>query len=114
MRKLPENPLPGFVQDCLSDQSGRIYQATKELNPETYERMSEEFMLSLESTVEMYEDFDLVIDARDDYHFASAAVTGRALGEERVSEKVSYGLKALSSTQPEPRKRNQRNRFSWK
>lgn len=68
----------------------------KESNPETYERLSEEFVQSLQSSLEMYEDFDLVIDLRDPLKASSLAVSGRALGEGRVSkDKIYYGIDAL-------------------
>jgi hypothetical protein len=55
-------------------------------NPETYERLTEEFKTSLQSNIEMYEDFDVVIDLRRSTQSTSLAVTGRALGESRVSK----------------------------
>lgn len=66
-------------------------------NPETYERLTQEFVDSLQKTVEMFEDFDIVIDLRyPSYESASLARTGRALGENRVSkDKVHKGLKAI-------------------
>ncbi len=67
----------------------------KETNPETYERLSEEFVHSLASTIEMYQDYDLVLDFRSDLSAASAAASGRALGEGRTTDKVSYALNAL-------------------
>lgn len=67
----------------------------KDTNPETYKRLAEEFITSLASTIEMYQDYDLVLDLRSDLGIASASVTGRALGEGRLSEKVLYSLEAL-------------------
>lgn len=68
----------------------------KASNPELYQRLSEEFMGSLQSTLEMYEDFDVVIDGRFPVETGSMAVNGRALGERRVNpEKVFYGLETL-------------------
>jgi hypothetical protein len=67
----------------------------KETNPETYEKLSQELINSLSSTIEMYQDYDLVLDFRNDLSPASAAVTGRALGEGRVSDKVHYAMDAL-------------------
>jgi hypothetical protein len=65
-------------------------------NPETYERLTEEFKTSLQSNIEMYEDFDLVIDLRRATQSTSLAVTGRALGESRVSkDQLLYGWNAL-------------------
>lgn len=65
-------------------------------NPETYERLTEEFKTSLQSNIEMYEDFDLVIDLRRATQNTSLAVTGRALGESRVSkDQLLYGWNAL-------------------
>lgn len=67
----------------------------KETNPETYKRLTEEFISSLASSIEMYQDYDLVLDLRTDLGKASAAVTGRALGEGRISQQVAYGKDAL-------------------
>ena len=68
----------------------------KEINPETYARLSAEFVDSLQTTLEMYEDFDLVLDLRRPLLTKSISVTGRALGEGRVSqEHVKYGVNAL-------------------
>lgn len=68
----------------------------KETNPELYERLSEEFTVSLQSSIEMYEDFDVVIDLRWPTVTKSMAVSGRALGEKRVDpKKVIYGLETL-------------------
>jgi hypothetical protein len=68
----------------------------KENDPETYKRLSEEFIQSLQSSLEMYEDFDLVIDLRDEDLSSSVAVTGRALGENRIGkDMISYGYEAL-------------------
>lgn len=77
----------------------------KETNPETYQRLTEEFIHSLASTIEMYQDYDLVLDLRSDLGKASVAASGRALGEGRNSDKVSYALNALKaskSIQPTP------------
>jgi hypothetical protein len=57
----------------------------KELNPETYQRLSDEFVNSLQDHIEMYEDFDLVLDFRNLEVTNSISVTGRALGEKRIS-----------------------------
>lgn len=67
-------------------------------NPEIYQRLTEEFVTSLASSIEMYQDYDLILDFRSDLGKASAAVSGRALGEGRASSKVSYGLDALKSS----------------
>jgi len=67
----------------------------KESNPETYQRLTEEFVSSLQSTIEMYEDFDLVLDLRKETLCPSVAITGRALGEKRVSQDaLFYGFEA--------------------
>ena len=58
----------------------------KELNPETYQRLSDEFVNSLQDHIEMYEDFDLVLDLRTLDTASSISVTGRGLGEKRVSK----------------------------
>ena len=68
----------------------------KESNPENYERLSEEFKNSLHSKLEMFEDFDLVIDLRRTYRARSISISGRALGEKRVpKEHIFYGVEAL-------------------
>lgn len=77
----------------------------KETNPETYQRLTEEFIHSLASTIEMYQDYDLVLDLRSDLGKSSVAASGRALGEGRNTDKVSYALNALryaKSIQPAP------------
>ena len=71
----------------------------KETNPETYERLTQEFINSLASTIEMYQDYDLVLDARSDLAKGSASVSGRALGEGRPTEKVLYAMDALKAAQ---------------
>lgn len=69
----------------------------KETNPELYQRLSEEFVGSLQSSIEMYEDFDVVIDCRYPGVTSSMAVNGRALGEKRIDpKKVIYGLECMS------------------
>lgn len=70
-------------------------ESQKETDPEVYKRLNDEVLTSLSSTIEMYQDYDLVLDLRSDLGKASAAVSGRALGENRQSEKLSYGLEAL-------------------
>ena len=67
----------------------------KEMDPATYERLSEEFIQSLQTSLEMYEDFDLVLDMRHETQPVSLAATGRALGEGRIKDKVFYGLDVL-------------------
>jgi hypothetical protein len=67
----------------------------KDNNPETYKRLTEEFVHSLATSIEMYQDYDLVLDFSSDLKKASASVTGRALGEGRESAKVHYALEAL-------------------
>lgn len=70
-------------------------QEQKESNPETYERLSEEFVSSLQSNIEMYEDFDVILDLRAATEAGSLSVTGRALGEGRVTkDNVAYGFAA--------------------
>ena len=69
----------------------------KETNPETYKRLTEEFVNSLASSIEMYQDYDLVLDLRSDLGKASAATSGRALGESRPTDKVSYSFAALAN-----------------
>lgn len=77
----------------------------RETNPETYQRLTEEFVNSLASSIEMYQDYDLVLDLRSDLGKSSAAASGRALGESRATDKASYALAALanaSSFKPNP------------
>jgi hypothetical protein len=65
----------------------------KEVNPETYQRLSDEFIQSLQASLEMYEDFDVIFDFRKAVEPTSMSVSGRALGEERINdEKVYRGL----------------------
>ena len=65
-------------------------------NPEAFERLSQELIDSLQTNLEMYEDFDLVLDLRRSTQVQSLSVTGRALGESRVSkEQLKYGFEAL-------------------
>lgn len=69
----------------------------KETNPELYQKLSAEFTTSLQSSIEMYEDFDVVIDCRYPSVTKSIAENGRGLGEKRVDpKKVSYGLDCLN------------------
>lgn len=69
----------------------------KENDPAMYERLSTEMMESLQSTLEMYDDFDLVVDLRPAREVISINENGRALGESRVSQdKVSKGTRILS------------------
>ncbi len=67
----------------------------RETNPETYERLTEEFVHSLASSIEMYQDFDLILDLRNDLSKSSIAASGRALGEGRTSDKINYSTAAL-------------------
>ena len=65
-------------------------------NPETFERLSKELIDSLQTNLEMYEDFDLVVDLRKSTFVKSLSVTGRALGESRIAkEHLKYGLEGL-------------------
>lgn len=74
----------------------QFIQEQKENNPETYERLTDEFVNSLQSSIEMFEDFDLVMDLNHHTQVLSAAPTGRALGESRVSkDKIHYGFEAI-------------------
>lgn len=73
-------------------------QEQKDTNPELYQKLSEEFMGSLQSILEMYEDFDLVLDFRYPMVTKSMAANGRALGEKRINPaKVVYGLETLKT-----------------
>ncbi len=70
----------------------------KETNPELYEKLSAELVGSLQSSIEMYEDFDVVIDCRYPMVTPSMAINGRALGEKRIDpKKVIYGLQCLKA-----------------
>lgn len=69
-------------------------------NPETFERLSQELVQSLQTHLEMYEDFDLVLDLREADWIRSLSVTGHALGEKKVSqEHLKYGYEALDFIQ---------------
>jgi hypothetical protein len=69
----------------------------EESNPETFERLSQELVESLQTNLEMYEDFDIVVDVRKALGPQSLSITGRALGESRVSkDHLKYGHEALS------------------
>jgi hypothetical protein len=69
-------------------------------NPETFERLSKELIDSLQTNLEMYEDFDLVVDLRKSTCVKSLSVTGRALGESRIAkEHLKYGLEGLALAQ---------------
>jgi hypothetical protein len=73
-------------------------QLQKETNPELYEKLSAELVGSLQSSIEMYEDFDVVIDGRYPMVTSSMAMNGRALGEKRIDpKKVIYGLNCLNA-----------------
>jgi len=79
-------------QDFISEQ--------KESDPETYKRLSQELVESLQTTLEMYEDFDLILDLRRPSVAKSIAHSGRALGEYKMGQdKVTYGLETLTRLQ---------------
>jgi hypothetical protein len=64
----------------------------KAQDPEKYQRLSAELVGSLQTSIEMFEDFDLVLDLRWPDTTASLSPTGRALGEGRISQdKLCYG-----------------------
>jgi hypothetical protein len=67
----------------------------KESSPETYKKLTEEFVQSLATSIEMYHDYDLILDCRTDLSRTWASVSGRALGEGRISRNVSYSVEAL-------------------
>jgi hypothetical protein len=72
-------------------------ESQKETDPEMYKKLSEEHVGSLKSSIEMFEDFDLVMDLREGTTSSSLAPTGRALGEKRANpEKVISGLSTLN------------------
>jgi len=97
----PDETIPG--RSRFLDLFRIIYQVNpkefieeqKESNPETYKKLTEEFVNSLATSIEMYQDYDLVLDFRPDLSRASASVSGRALGEGRVSERVAYSIDSL-------------------
>jgi hypothetical protein len=74
-------------------------ESQRESDPEVFKRLNDEVLSSLSSTIEMYQDYDLVLDLRSDLAKASAAISGRALGENRQTDKLSYGLDALKVAQ---------------
>lgn len=77
----------------------KFIQEQKESDPEKYQKLSQELVGSLQSTIEMFEDFDLVIDARFANRPSSIALSGRALGEKRLSgDKLIQGLAVLRET----------------
>lgn len=53
-------------------------------NPEAYERLSAEFMASLDGTMEMFEDVDVVIDASEPLPRTTMGAGGAAVGEQRL------------------------------
>lgn len=72
-------------------------EAQRDADPEMYQKLSEEHVGSLKSSIEMFEDFDLVLDLREKGNSSSLAPTGRALGESRANpEKVYSGLTTLT------------------
>lgn len=73
----------------------KFIEEQKDDNPETYKKLSEEFVKSLASSIEMYQDYDVVLDFRTNLGKASVNIAGRALGEGRQSESVFYDVKAL-------------------
>lgn len=77
----------------------------KESDPALYERLNEEVLSSLQTKIEMYEDFDLVIDCRRPLPFKSLNITGRALGERRIDESyLSYGIDAFKKSKEDKSK----------
>lgn len=74
--------------------------AQRETDPELYKKLTSEFVESLQSTLELYEDFDGVIDLRRLTIPLSLNESGRALGEYRfISEKLLYAKEALEFTE---------------
>ena len=70
----------------------------KDSDPEMYEKLNAEFVQSLQSHIEMYEDFDVVIDVREATLAQSLGASGKALGEARISpQHISYGAEAMRS-----------------
>jgi len=67
----------------------------KEVNPEVYERLSQEMLRSLQSQIEMFEDFDIVLYAPEKLLSGSLNVNGRCLGEKRISERIIHGDQLL-------------------
>ena len=73
-------------------------EAQKESDPEVYKRLTEEMVHSLQNTVEMYEDFDLILDLRRATEPLSLSPSGHAIGEKRNHAHVISGLSALEKS----------------
>lgn len=98
----PEEEIPG--KSRFHDLFRVIYQrdpkefieSQKEADPKMFERLNQELIQSLQSKIELYEDFDLVVDLRTPAESSSLSITGRALGEARItSPKLKRGLECL-------------------
>jgi hypothetical protein len=61
-----------------------LVQASKESQPEMFQNMSEEFLVSLKGQLEMFEDVDVVVDASDGIPVGSLGPGGPAVGELRM------------------------------
>ncbi len=97
-RELPKNSsrFSDLFRIIYSVDPEAFIETQKETDPEIYKKLSEEHVGSLKSQIEMFEDFDLVIDLREKSLSSSLAPTGRALGEKRANpEKVISGLETL-------------------
>src|SRR5690606_22140294 len=53
---------------------------------------------SLGHKIEMYNNFDLVLDLRSTLDKTSLSISGRAVGEGRSTDKVFYGVEALNES----------------
>lgn len=70
-------------------------QYQKENNPEVFSQLDEAVLKSLKKTIENYDDFDIVIDAREKYEFPCPMGPSNswALNEEEFTEDINYGIK---------------------
>jgi len=68
-------------------------------NPETFEKMGEDFIESLKESIEFFEDFDLVVDCRGIINNPMPMGPGGswAINEKNLKEFISYGLEGLKA-----------------
>ena len=68
-------------------------------NPETFEKMGENFIESLKESIEFFEDFDLVVDCRGVINNPMPMGPGGsfALNEKNLKEFISYGVDGLKA-----------------
>ncbi len=67
--------------------------------PEVFEKLSSEFMQSLKSRLELFEDFDVIIDATEPQLVRHIGPGGPCVGESRLREGSLYFLDSLSGLQ---------------